>query len=175
MNMMRKGQIKGIIKGDVKGQGEFIENLFQITAWSFPLRRFPWPRLFLCNRTHWSPPKNMPVGLSSPPLLTVASGAYDDVLILRAAGDACFLLDQGGYRAKVYKRLPSERGTKESALVGPCNFLWKSRSTRMQWDSGHGKSNWPSVKKVFEVVEKRMKLTMSTWGSAGKCYRAPFR
>jgi len=32
MNMIRKGQIEGIKKGDVKGQNEFIENLFRIAA-----------------------------------------------------------------------------------------------------------------------------------------------
>jgi len=32
MNMIRKGRIKGIKKGDTKSQVEFIENLFNIAA-----------------------------------------------------------------------------------------------------------------------------------------------
>jgi len=32
MNMIRKGQITGVKKGDTKGQVEFIENLFQLAA-----------------------------------------------------------------------------------------------------------------------------------------------
>ena len=32
MNMIRKGQVEGIKKGDVKSQVEFIENLFRIAA-----------------------------------------------------------------------------------------------------------------------------------------------
>ena len=32
MNMIRKGQVEGVKKGDVKGQVEFIANMFQIAA-----------------------------------------------------------------------------------------------------------------------------------------------
>jgi len=32
MNMIRKGQIEGIKKGDIKGQVEFIKNLFKVAA-----------------------------------------------------------------------------------------------------------------------------------------------
>ncbi len=32
INMLRKGQIEGIKKGDIKSQVEFIENLFQVAA-----------------------------------------------------------------------------------------------------------------------------------------------
>ena len=98
----------------------------------FPPQEISLASVIFVQQNPLESPQELASRPKQPPLLTVASGAYDDVLILRAAGDACFLLDQGGYRAKVYKRLPSERGTKESALVGPCNFLWKSRSTRMQ-------------------------------------------